>query len=269
MARAQRSGVVVTRTGLSARLRAWRKRTPLNPYWLDWVWLRRAAEALAPHATGVLLDVGVSERPYEALFEPYVERYVGLDHPGVLEEKQPELWSLAAFLRDCVDVFGDGNRLPFRAASFDTVLCMEVLEHLIEPDRCVAEMARVLRPGGRLLLTVPFSQQLHFLPADYSRFTPAGIRAICARHGLEVERLEPRGNYSVALGAMSAQYLLRSFGAKELLADGSVIPSRWRSALITPLVFALQGGFHLASKMTRDEGMALGYWAVARKRAAT
>ena len=74
-------------------------------------------------------------------------------------------------------VFGDGKHLPFRDASVDTVLSTEVLEHVPRPELLVREMARVVKPGGKLLITVPFIQPLHELPSDYFRFTPSSLRA--------------------------------------------------------------------------------------------
>ena len=58
------------------------------------------------------------------------------------------------------------------------------------PEAAVREMARVLRPGGRLLLTVPFSQPLHELPSDYWRFTPSALRLLAEESGLEIERID-------------------------------------------------------------------------------
>jgi methionine biosynthesis protein MetW len=49
----------------------------------------------------------------------------------------------------------DAGKLPFAADSFDVAVCIEVLEHLLEPQLAVSEIRRVLRPGGRLILTVP------------------------------------------------------------------------------------------------------------------
>lgn len=260
-----RVGVVHGRPPLLARLNAWRKRTILSPYWLDWRHLRRSIEELAPLARGWMLDVGCSERPYGRLFEPYVARYVGLDYPPALLDKQPELWVILDRAKRSVDVFGDGNRLPFRDESFETVLSTEVLEHVRSPGALVREMARVLKPGGRVLLTVPFVQPLHELPSDFYRFTPSSVRALLEEAGLVVEQLEPRGNYAAALGVLSSQFLLRSFGASRRQSDGSVIPSVWRSVVVVPVAAGLQAFFHLLSKWTTDDALALGYRAVAVK----
>jgi SAM-dependent methyltransferase len=227
--------------------------------------VRASVEALAPRARGLLLDVGVAERPHADLLAPFVERYVGLDYPPALINVQPELWNILHRAKQAVDVFGDGNRLPFRDGAFDTVLCVEVLEHMRSPERCVAEMGRVLAPGGRILLTVPFCQPLHQLPSDYYRFAPAALEAMFTAAGLETESIEARGNYASALGALASQFLLRAFGARERLQDGGVIPGRARAVLVLPLVALTQVVFDLASKLLRDDALPMGYRAVARK----
>lgn len=260
-----RVGVVHGRTPFFARLNAWRKRSPLSPYWLDWRSLRGAIERLAPNARGVMLDVGCSERPYGALFAPHVSRYVGLDYPPALLDKQPELWKILDRAKRSVDVFGDGRRLPFADASFDTVLSTEVLEHVLSPGEVLAEMARVLKPEGRLLISVPFLQPLHEMPSDYYRYTPFSLRKLAEASGLEVETVEARGNFAAALGALVSQFLLRSFGARRRQSDGSVIPSLWKSVFVVPAAAVAQTGFYVLSKFTKDDVVTLGYCLVARK----
>jgi hypothetical protein len=123
----------------------------------------------------------------------------------------------------------------------------------------------VLKPGGRLLLTVPFTQPLHELPSDYYRYTAGAIAVLLERCGLEVEEIRPRGNFAATLGATLSQFLLRTLGAKSLQSDGSVVPSRWRGVLLLPLCALVQLGFHGLSKLSNDGALALGYSAVARK----
>ena len=260
-----RVGVVHGRPPFLARLNAWRKRTPLSPYWLEWKLQRAAIEQLAPRASGSMLDVGCSERPHEELFTPHVSRYVGLDYPPALLDKQPELWEILDRAQGVVDVFGDGRRLPFADGSFETVLATEVLEHVLAPADVLREMARVLKPGGRLLLTVPFVVPLHEMPSDYYRFTPFSLRRLVEDAGLAVERIEARGNFALVLGALGSQFLLRTFGARARQSDGSVIPSVWRSVVVFPLAACLQTAFYLVSKFTRDDVATHGYSLVARK----
>jgi SAM-dependent methyltransferase len=264
--RAER-GLVPARARWKSRLNAWRKRSPFNPYWLELRWLRRATESLAPSASGRLLDVGVGERPYGELFARRVTRYVGLEYPPVADNLHPEIWGMLERLHGVVDVFGDGQRMPFRGAAFDTVLALEVLEHVRDPGACLAEVARVLKPGGALLITVPFVAPLHQWPYDYLRFTPRGVEALLERAGFAVERVEPRGNFASATGAMLAHWLLRALGAREQQHDGSVSLSRWRAPLVLPLVGCVQIAFAAFERWSSDGGSCLGYAIVAKRRA--
>jgi ubiquinone/menaquinone biosynthesis C-methylase UbiE len=267
-ARAQppvRSGVTHHRRGLFARWNAWRKQSPLNPYWLAMRSLHRAVRAMSGLASGRLLDVGVGERPYAAYFA-HVDRYVGIEYPPAIVDKEPLFWDVVAGrLHGRVDVFGDGARLPFADASFDTVMATEVLEHLPDPRIALREMVRVLRPGGVALVTVPFTEPLHFLPQDYWRFTPSGLRRLAHEAGLVVERIDPRGNSTLAVHANLSQWILRTFAARRTQLDGSIVTARLRMALVMPVVAAVQTVAWVLSRWTRDESHPLGYWMAARK----
>lgn len=83
-----------------------------------------------------------------------------------------------------VDVVGDVRQLPFPDEIFQRVECDAVLEHVFQPDMALAEMTRVLAPGGYLHIVVPFCHPLHEHPKDYFRFTPDAIKTMTA--GLEV-----------------------------------------------------------------------------------
>lgn len=76
-----------------------------------------------------------------------------------------------------VDIVADAHDLSMIPdASFDVVLCTEVLEHLHTPSRAIAEFHRILKPGGLLLLSTRFIFPLHDVPGDYYRFTKYGLR---------------------------------------------------------------------------------------------
>src|SRR5882672_5795786 len=105
-------GLVPDRSPWKKRVNAWRKRSPFSPYWIELRWLRRVTERLAPDARGVTLDVGVGEKPYAQLFA-HVPQYVGLEYPPVADNLHPEIWGKLELIRGIVDVFGDGQRMPF------------------------------------------------------------------------------------------------------------------------------------------------------------
>ncbi len=112
---------------------------------------------LKKHSTGgKTLDIGCGNIPYVSYFPNSVTIDVSkLRKPAIL---------------------ADAHCLPFRNASFDVILCTEVLEHLKEPQWAIDEMERVLLDGGKLVLTTRFIFPLHDTPDDYYRFTKYGLR---------------------------------------------------------------------------------------------
>jgi len=147
----------------------------INPFFLARRALWRAISSAAPSMEGPLLDLGCGSRPYEALLK--ASPYVGVD---VYTETTRQIGAAS--------VFYDGKRLPFADGSFSSVLCNQVLEHVFEPDEFLAEVRRVLKPGGRLLLTVPFVWDEHEQPHDFARYSSFGLQALIERNGMTVVR---------------------------------------------------------------------------------
>jgi SAM-dependent methyltransferase len=145
----------------------------INPFYLARRSLRRAIASAARSVKGRMLDLGCGSKPYRDLFD--VPEYIGLDIDSEVSRR-----------RGVADLFYDGTRFPFDDARFDVVLCNQVLEHVFNPDEFLAEMRRVLVPGGRVVLTVPFVWDEHEQPHDYARYSSFGLCALMARHGLEV-----------------------------------------------------------------------------------
>ena len=119
---------------------------------------------LRPHLrnmTGSVLDVGCGEMPFRG-FLPDGHRYTGIDVPMADDFGMRQHADIVAF---------DGLTIPFPDESFDHIVCTEVLEHAEDPVKLVGEMHRVLRPGGTLVATVPFSARVHHAPHDFHRFT--------------------------------------------------------------------------------------------------
>jgi SAM-dependent methyltransferase len=145
----------------------------VNPFYLARSALYRAMRDYANTLDGRLLDVGCGSKPYRSLFG--VAEYVGLDIDSPVSRQ-----------RDVADVFYAGKDFPFEPGSFDAVLCNQVLEHVFNPDEFLSEIGRVLRPGGKLLLTVPFVWDEHEQPWDYARYSSFGLRALLEKQGLRI-----------------------------------------------------------------------------------
>jgi len=108
-----------------------------------------------------VLDLGCGLKPYAPLFDGRCVSYVGID----------------VGLPSSADVLSAGQQLPFHDASFDVVLCTQVLEHDPHPDWTVREAHRVLASEGTLILSTHGVWFKHG-KADYWRWTDDGLRKI-------------------------------------------------------------------------------------------
>jgi SAM-dependent methyltransferase len=146
----------------------------VNPFYFARRGLLDGFAEFFPFLEGEVLDVGCGRKPYREFIK--ASRYVGVDIDN------PSTRALAA-----VDIYYDGRTLPFANASFDAVLCSQVLEHVFAPDEFLREIHRVLRPGGVLLLATPFTWDEHEQPHDFARYSSFGLRALIERSGFIVE----------------------------------------------------------------------------------
>lgn len=103
-----------------------------------------------------------------------------------------------------VDVLAEADALPFEDGSVGGILSIAVLEHLEDPLRVLAEARRVLRPGGELVLAVPFLQPFHAAPHDYRRWTRIGLEDELGRAGFRIEESGVYAGPSSALAWMVA-----------------------------------------------------------------
>ncbi len=94
-----------------------------------------------------------------------------------------------------LDCLADLAALPFREASFDGCVNIVTLEHVPEPRAVLGELARVLNPGGRLLIIVPHEWEVHQEPHDYYRYTRHGMRYLLERAGYRTIQIQPMGGY--------------------------------------------------------------------------
>ncbi len=141
---------------------------------------------LRDHAHGKFLDLGCGAMPFRRHVEPQIESYESLD----IEKRVPEV----TYQMDAHDLTALGTDV------YDAVLCTEVLEHVPEPGRVVREIWKILAPGGKVILTVPFLSRLHEEPHDYFRFTKHGLRELLDRTGFHVFEVTPTASLFCFLG---------------------------------------------------------------------
>lgn len=245
------------------RIRALWKHSIFNPYHLDRKLLIAGLKAESHAMTGRMLDVGCGDRPYAPIFTN-IKRYVGIEHPGAVVNVEDALRVSFVRLNGIVDTFADAKEIPFVNESFDCCLCTEVLEHVPDPSQMLDEIRRVVKPGGKLLLTVPFVGELHQTPYDFWRFTPFGLRSLFTKAGFEIEKIHPRGNFPIVAGTVCSHSIYR-MGARQIRRDGSVslywwsIPFVFVSCAIVQIISAVLGAF------SKDDGFSMGYVILAKR----
>ena len=176
---------------------------------------------------GDVYDLGCGIRPYEEDILEYADNYVGLDWLNT----QHSL---------CANIVADlNNPLPIKNATADTVVSFQVLEHLCEPQVMLDESFRILKPGKRIFIAVPFNWWVHEPPYDFFRYTCYGIEYMLRKAGfIDIDVQAQTGfwsmwclkfNYQIARiirGPMFIQRLIRAM----------LIPIWYLDQIIAPLI---------------------------------
>jgi len=149
---------------------------------------------LAACAPGRVVDAGSGRGPHRAVLTEHGCDVLSLD----VEDRG-----------EGVDLIGDIQSMPdIASGSVDGVVCTQVLEHLPRPCEALSEFARVLRPRGWLVLSVPHLSAIHEAPHDYFRYTRYGLVSMLEAQGFEALRVEETGGLIAFLGhAASAVWL--------------------------------------------------------------
>lgn len=144
-----------------------------NPFYFSRKGVAKYMAILGPKIYGRTLDVGCGGKHYENLCKS--KEYIGLEIDSENNRKSKN-----------ADYFYDGKTFPFEDNFFDSLVTNQVFEHVFNPDKFLEESYRVVKPGGIMLMTVPFVWDEHEQPYDYARYTSFGIRALLEKNGFEV-----------------------------------------------------------------------------------
>lgn len=166
--------------------------------------IERSIALCAPELVGDLLDVGCGQQPYVSYFTRLTSK-----RACDFDDK-----------RGTLDFTCPADRIPLPDGSLDSILCTEVLEHVPDPLAVWREFARLLRPGGKVLLTTPMYWPGHEEPYDFHRYPEYGLRRLANESGFEVLKLIPRGGAWAVLGQV-LQHVIPQY-----------LPFRWQRSLL-------------------------------------
>lgn len=209
------------------------------------VWLKKTLSALPRGAR--ILDAGAGElrnRPLCNHLDYVSQDFCQYEGAGDGKGLQTGLWDTSQ-----IDLVCDICANPEQDAAFDAILCSEVMEHIPDPTKALDEFTRLLKPGGKLILTAPFASLVHFAPYHYcSGFSRYWYEHHLALRGFEIKELTPNGDWY----ALLRQELTR-LGALERLHGNWAWPLAYAYALLGILYFKLRHN-------QRDEDLACFGW---------
>lgn len=146
-------------------------------------------DALTAHLDlfrGRVLDVGGKKVRKRGRFRPDAAPASSWEYLNLDAESEP-------------DIVAPAEAIPVEDGRFDAVMLSEVLEHLPDPAAVLAEVGRVLGPGGCVVATMPFLFPVHGDPDDYQRWTPSKLRTEFAAAGLRVDEVTPMGSVAAVV----------------------------------------------------------------------
>jgi ubiquinone/menaquinone biosynthesis C-methylase UbiE len=138
----------------------------------------------------VLLDVGAGQSPYFELFQSKVKKYIATDLEGLMPENET---------RSIEQKVGAAENLPIENNCIDVVMSNQVLEHVLDERKSVAEAFRVLKNGGYFIGSVPHISPIHLEPYDFRRFTEYGLKQLLENQGFKVLKIEGNGGVRKAV----------------------------------------------------------------------
>jgi SAM-dependent methyltransferase len=187
--------------------------------WRQANWRFLQGETSRLDAQALLLDVGAGRGDFADLFDG--RRYIALDiYP------YPE-----------VDLVCDLTRVvPLKSESFDAVFLMNVMEHVFDTHALLSALQRLLKPGGALVVAIPFLVKIHQAPVDFVRYTHYALQRLADDHGLQLEKLEgfydPLSVLGEGLGNLKHSVLPGLRGGKHYLARLELAGLEWLSGLL-------------------------------------
>jgi len=187
----------------------------INPFYFARMGLAVSIRELGGAITGKTLDIGCGTKPYESLFKSC--EYIGLEIDNEANRKTKK-----------ADYYYDGHRFPFDREIFQSVVVNEVFEHVFNPDEFLDEINRVLKPGGVVLMTMPFVWDEHEQPFDFARYSSFGIKALMERHGFIIEEQRKSLDDIRVIAQMLNAYIYKI----------TITQSIWLNILSTVLIMA-------------------------------
>ena len=176
----------------------------VSPYFVSAYYKYRDIERVTSKYSfsGSILDVGCGNKPYQQLFSE-ATKYIGIDFQDFSVNKnmnfqKPDKYFPKSYTKNF--------KLPFKKNSFNNIVSFQVLEHHQAPEVFFSEIKRILKPGGKALITVPFIGGIHEEPYDFQRLTKYKLAHLCKDNKLSVIEISEVGSLFSAVYMLFVEY---------------------------------------------------------------
>jgi len=198
----------------------------INPMYFLRNGIKKGVLLNSKYLNGRLLDFGCGNKPYMELID--VQEYIGLEIENDNSSQTDKN----------IEAYYDGKTIPFADNYFDSILSSEVFEHIFNLEQILMELKRVLKPGGHILITVPFVWEEHSIPYDFARYTSFGIKDLLERSGFSVVTAEKTTNYVETVFQMWGVYIYQSVFPKNKFIKAILTPFFISPITITGIILS-------------------------------
>lgn len=170
--------------------------------------------------SGTMLDLGCGNRPYLFLYEPYFDKTIGADLPGTYFEQYR------------VDIFCSATDIPLPDESIDVLFCSEVLHDISQPEKMLKEAYRILKPGGKIILSAPFVTPLCDSEYDHYRYTKFGLMFLFNQQNFSNIKITGVGNLFAVIIQLSIKPQLKIWNRLSKILHFRPVYSLWNPFIL-------------------------------------
>ncbi len=252
--------------------------SPVYPHWLEFLKARIGTDKILHGINGTVLEVGAGDgsRKIELLSKyPSIKKYVSTDYSSWDKEfdEIDTRVSKSVFLeeffrgrkkRNPLDEVCSATKLPFEDNTFDYHISFEVLEHIDDPFKYFSEAARVLKPGGRAIVVVPFLYRMHGGEdvdhrKDYFRYAKGFFYALSEHSSFEVVEIFNNTGFGTTFASLLNQYLARNIMEGNIFL-GSIL------LCISPIIFIFSNTIGFLVDIFPDQRFATRFHVILQKK---
>lgn len=200
-------------------------------------------------------DTAAVKNALESVFKGFPTGGKGLNIGAGYTSFGPDILNMEMEDGPGIDITGSALELPMEDETLDLVISQEVLEHLPDPLLAVQEIHRVLRPGGKAYIQIPFMIGYHPCPDDYWRFTTSGLKQLAERAGLNVIQTGITVGAGTGFYRIAVEFFATLFSIplhrlyRPLKAGFSLLlyPIKWLDGIMrfSPEAHRIAGGFYV------------------------